>query len=144
MAGAADTADHVLGMIDSSEYGRSPVGEFHPRVRGREDFRGDVAAVPNLRPEPFETADVETLGDEVRAMFRRERSDLGGLPVGGVVLPKPAWGMEVLLPLGGERAVVGVDGNQARTSRVKSETNYLVCIETPIFSRWRGHRGRIF
>ena len=137
VAGAADAADHIFGVIDSGEHGRNPVGEFHPRVRGCEDFRGDVAAVPDLRPEPFGRVDVTTLGDEVRAMFRRERSDLGGLAVGGVVLPKPALGIEVLLPLGGEgeRAVVGVDGNRARTGGVNAETDHLIGSEALRFFR---------
>ena len=61
-------------------------------------------------------------------MLGREFGDPGRLLPGGMVLPEPALGGEVSLPLGIHRegAVLPVDGNRTRSRGVDTETDHLV------------------
>jgi hypothetical protein len=91
--------------------------------------------VPQLRPKPFGRISVATLGDELRAMLRREPGNFGRFTPAGVVFPKPALGFGIFRPLfrGGERDVVGINRDRAGTGRIDSETDYFFRIETTRF-----------
>jgi hypothetical protein len=133
--GATDTADDLPRIVDAGEDRRNPIGQLDPGVGGRENFGRDIAAVPNFGPKPFRRVGVAALGDELRPMLGGQRGDLGGLTMRGVVLPQPTLRVEILLPLRieGERAVLCVDRDGARSRRVDAEADDLGRIEAAHF-----------
>jgi len=137
VAGGADAALHGFRIGDAREHRGHPVTEFNPGVRGGEDLRVHLQAVPEFGPEPFRGIGVAALGDVLRSVLGRQFRDFGGLAPAGVILPQPALGVEVFCPLfiGGEGAVRGVHGNRAGPGRIHAETDDLGGVEALLLLR---------
>ena len=99
VAGGADPPLDQSRVGDAGEHGRDPVGEFDPGEGGPECRWSDVQAMPELGPEPFRGIDPAALRNVLRPKLGAELGDPGRLAPTGVILPQPALGVEIVLPL---------------------------------------------
>ncbi len=86
------------GVDAPASTGGNPVGDLDPAVRRGEDVGRHAAALEDLGPEPLRRIDATDRCEVLRCVLAGHGGDLGRLGGGGVVLPEPGVGGEVVLP----------------------------------------------
>ena len=84
VAGGADAAHDLSGLVDAGQQRRHEVGELHP-ARGRVEHVGrDLQAVPDLRPPPLRGVRAADRREQLRRMRARARSVIAAASAGRV------------------------------------------------------------
>ena len=87
--------------------------------------------MPDFGPEPFGGVYPAAFGDEPRPKLGRELRDFRGLAPARVILPQPALRVEIVFPplAKGQRTILVVDRNRARTGRVDADPDHFRGVE---------------
>ena len=132
MSSGANPNRQLVRRFGSSESRRDEIGQFDPRMSGRENFRRCAEAMEDFAKEPFARIPPAAFGEVLRATFAGEFCNFRGFSHTGVILPKPRHCRRIFRKpfLKCQRPAIRIDGQRRAAGSIHSNADHLLGFET--------------